>query len=65
MLGPAGLIAFARCAAHPRKEVERKTADLEALRRELRDLISRCRHATVGECRVIEALSPANAQNVP
>jgi Cu(I)-responsive transcriptional regulator len=39
-------------------EVERKIADLEALRRELADLIGQCRHGTVAECRIIEALSP-------
>lgn len=42
-------------------EVERKIADLTALRRELRDLITRCRHNTVAECRIIEALSPEKA----
>lgn len=39
-------------------DVERKIADLTALRRELRDLIGQCRHGTVAECRIIEALSP-------
>lgn len=42
-------------------EVERKIADLEALRRELTDLIGQCRHGTVAECRIIEALSPSPA----
>ena len=45
-------------------EVERKIADLEALRRELQGLIGQCRHGTVNECRIIEALSPAGGQNV-
>ena len=40
-------------------EVERKTADLTALGRELRDLIGQCGHGTIAECRIIEALSPA------
>jgi len=40
-------------------EVERKIADLTALGRELRDLIGRCGHGTIAECRIIEALSPA------
>jgi DNA-binding transcriptional MerR regulator len=40
-------------------DVERKIADLTALRRELNDLIGQCRHGTVAECRIIEALSPA------
>jgi DNA-binding transcriptional MerR regulator len=39
--------------------VERKIADLEALRRELADLIGQCGHGTVAECRILEALSPA------
>jgi Cu(I)-responsive transcriptional regulator len=40
-------------------DVERKIADLSALRRELRDLIESCRRGKVEECRIIEALSPA------
>ena len=40
-------------------EVERKLADLKALRRELSALISQCQHGTVAECRIIEALAPA------
>jgi hypothetical protein len=39
--------------------MERKVADLKALRRELADLLGQCRHGTVAECRVIEALSPS------
>jgi Cu(I)-responsive transcriptional regulator len=39
--------------------VTRKLADLVALRRELDALIRQCRHATVAECRIIEALAPA------
>jgi hypothetical protein len=39
--------------------VERKLADLEALRRELDALIGQCRHGTVADCRIIEALAPA------
>ncbi len=39
-------------------DVERKIADLTALQRELNDLIGQCRHGTVAECRIIEALSP-------
>jgi Cu(I)-responsive transcriptional regulator len=42
-------------------EVERKIADLSALRRELDSIISQCSHGTVAECRIIEALSPAGA----
>jgi Cu(I)-responsive transcriptional regulator len=40
-------------------DVERKIADLSALRRELQDLIESCRRGKVEECRIIEALSPA------
>lgn len=39
-------------------EVDRKIADLAALRRELDKIISQCSHGTVAECRIIEALSP-------
>jgi Cu(I)-responsive transcriptional regulator len=37
-------------------EVDRKLADLAALRQELASLIGRCRRGTVAECRIIEAL---------
>lgn len=40
-------------------EVDRKIADLVALRRELDSIISQCGHGTVAECRIIEALSPS------
>ncbi len=40
-------------------EVERKLADLAALQIELHRLVDQCRHRTVAECRVIEALAPA------
>ncbi len=39
-------------------EVDRKLADLAALRRELASLVGECRHGTVAECRIIEALAP-------
>ena len=42
-------------------DVERKIADLTALRRELNSLIGQCRHGTIAECRIIEALSPQTA----
>jgi Cu(I)-responsive transcriptional regulator len=42
-------------------DVERKLADLAALRRELASLIGQCRHGTVADCRIIEALAPARA----
>ncbi|WP_025031828.1 MerR family transcriptional regulator [Nitratireductor aquibiodomus] len=39
-------------------EVERKIADLQALRRELGSIIDQCGCGTIAECRIIEALSP-------
>jgi Cu(I)-responsive transcriptional regulator len=39
-------------------EVKRKLADLGALRRELESLIGQCRHGTIAECRILEALAP-------
>ncbi len=39
-------------------EVERKIADLTVLRRELKELIGRCRQGTIAECRIVEALAP-------
>jgi Cu(I)-responsive transcriptional regulator len=40
-------------------EVDRKIADLETLRRELRGLIGQCSTGVIGDCRIIAALSPA------
>lgn len=45
-------------------EVERKIADLEALRDELRGMVRQCRHGAVKDCRIIEALSPQNIDRV-
>jgi len=39
-------------------EVERKIADLTALRDELSGVIGRCRRGTVADCRIIETLAP-------
>jgi hypothetical protein len=39
-------------------EVKRKLADLDTLRRELESVIGQCRHGTIAECRIIEALAP-------
>jgi Cu(I)-responsive transcriptional regulator len=39
-------------------EVERKIADLTALRSELSALLDSCKGGTVGDCRIIEALAP-------
>ena len=43
-------------------QVKRKLADLAALRRELESLIGQCRHGTIAECRILEALAPGAAQ---
>jgi len=40
------------------EEVDRKIADLKALRRELNDLIGQCKRGTIADCRIINALSP-------
>jgi Cu(I)-responsive transcriptional regulator len=45
-------------------EVERKLADLTALGAQLRQLIDQCRHGTVAECRIIEALAPVAQSNI-
>jgi Cu(I)-responsive transcriptional regulator len=39
--------------------IDRKLADLQALRSELSRLIGDCRQGTVAECLIIEALAPA------
>lgn len=39
-------------------EIDRKIADLHALRRELDSMITQCSCGTVADCRIIEALSP-------
>lgn len=39
-------------------EIDRKIADLRALRRELDDLISQCGQGSISTCRIIEALAP-------
>lgn len=39
-------------------EIDRKLADLKALRRELSSLIASCQGGTVSECRILEALAP-------
>ncbi len=39
-------------------EVDRKIADLSALRMELGRLLDSCSHGTVAECKIIETLAP-------
>ncbi|WP_245841663.1 MerR family transcriptional regulator [Sphingomonas lenta] len=43
-------------------EVDRKIADLTALRRELAILLTSCRGGTVSDCRILEAFGPSTAQ---
>jgi Cu(I)-responsive transcriptional regulator len=46
-------------AARHLAEIDRKLADLTALRRELSTLLSSCRGGKVANCRIIDALAPA------
>ncbi|PKU24402.1 MerR family transcriptional regulator [Telmatospirillum siberiense] len=39
-------------------DIDRKIADLTALRRELSSIIGQCGCGTIAECRIIEALAP-------
>jgi DNA-binding transcriptional MerR regulator len=39
-------------------EIDRKIADLKALRRELNDLLGQGKQGTIADCRIIGALSP-------
>jgi Cu(I)-responsive transcriptional regulator len=39
-------------------EVDRKIADLNALRRELAEAVASCEGGTIAECRILEAFSP-------
>lgn len=50
-----------RIANEHLREVDRKLADLAALRRELKAVIDSCDGGTVAECRIIEALGPATS----
>lgn len=49
-----------RIANEHLREVDRKLADLSALRRELKAVIESCDGGTVAECRIIEALAPSS-----
>ncbi|GLK75225.1 MerR family transcriptional regulator [Methylopila jiangsuensis] len=46
-------------------EVERKIADLTALRDELEGMVHQCRHGAVRDCGIIEALSPESGRQAP
>lgn len=50
--------AIDRIASEHLRAVDRKLADLTALRRELKAVIDSCDGGTVAECRIIEALGP-------
>ncbi|NKJ45105.1 MULTISPECIES: helix-turn-helix domain-containing protein [unclassified Novosphingobium] len=50
-----------RIAREHLQEVERKIADLTALRRELTAVIQSCDGGTIADCRIIEALGPVAA----
>lgn len=39
-------------------EIDRKIADLRALRRELQEMLDQCSHETISTCRIIESLAP-------
>lgn len=39
-------------------EIDRKIADLEALRSELARVLGSCSHGTVADCKIIESLAP-------
>ena len=45
-------------------EIDRKIADLRALRRELKALLASCQGGTVADCRIVEALSPTGKSGV-
>lgn len=45
-------------ARHHLEAVDRKIADLTALRSELSSLIAQCGRGTVADCRILEALAP-------
>ena len=46
-------------------EVDRKLADLKALRQELDRIINQCGCGTIAECRIIESLAPSNNTAAP
>lgn len=46
-------------------QVDRKIADLGALRVELSGLIAQCRQGTIADCRILEALRPQSCHSAP
>lgn len=61
--GPCGGVD--RIAREHLAEVDRKIADLKALRRELATVIGQCRQGTIRDCRIIEALAPREGSPSP
>ena len=51
-------VAVDEIARKHRVQVRAKIAELTALRRELDNMIGQCRHGSISECRIIEALAP-------
>jgi len=51
--GSVDVLAVAHLA-----EIDRKLADLSALRRELGALVESCEGGTISDCRILEALAP-------
>ncbi|WP_298674343.1 helix-turn-helix domain-containing protein [uncultured Sphingomonas sp.] len=49
-----------RIATMHLQDVDRKIADLKALRRELSALVSSCEGGVVADCRIVEALGPTD-----
>lgn len=44
------------------EQVDRKIADLRALRAELSDLVGQCGQGTIAECRILDALRPRDTR---
>jgi len=51
-------VAVDTIARRHRADIDRKIADLTALRGELDSIIDQCQCGTIAECRIIEALAP-------
>ena len=49
-------------ARHHLDAVDRKIADLTALRGELSSLITQCGRGTIADCRILEALGPSETE---
>lgn len=43
------------------QQVERKIADLQALRKELAGMVNQCKKGTVADCRILDALRPVQS----